>query len=65
MYSPAKHHWGVGRGLRGPSVLFKPILEGERERERGGGGGGVSLSLAARLLLISRAQSHKEVLALS
>lgn len=42
VYSPAKHHWGVGRGLRGPSVLFKPILEGERER--GGGGRGESFT---------------------
>lgn len=67
MYSPAKHHWGVGTGLRGPSVLFKPTLEEgtERERERESGGGGVSPSLAARLPLISSVQSHKEVLALS
>lgn len=64
VYSPAKHHWGVGTGLRGPSVLFKLILGEGRERE-GGEGGGVSLSLAAHLLLISRPQCHKEVLALS
>lgn len=32
VYSPAKHHWGVGRRLRGPSVLFKQILKEEGER---------------------------------
>lgn len=38
VYSPAKHHWGVGTGLRVPSVLFKLILEEGRERKRRGMG---------------------------
>lgn len=41
-YSPAKHHWGVGRGLAGPSVLFRALLEEEERHEEEGG---VSLCL--------------------
>lgn len=52
------------RGCEGPSILFKLILE-EGEGETEWEGGGVSVSLATRLLLIRRAQTHKDVLAVS
>lgn len=37
VYSPAKHHWGVGTGLRVPSVFFKLILEEGTEKGEGEG----------------------------
>lgn len=57
VYSPAKHHRGVGRGLTGPSVGFKPVLEEERR------GKGVSLWLEP-FASFSRAQPQWSAVAL-
>lgn len=54
VYSPAKHHWGMGRGLTGPSVGFKPVLEEERR-----GGGGESFTRTVRLLLVNKPPTYQ------